>query len=342
MSTLIRVDDLPAPERLERWREALAQLRGGAAEVGSDHEDDFRFELRTSDLGAVRVSRVTAVPYWVRRPSRLIRESDPDLLTVGMLLHGDGILVQNDRECHVPPAAFTLYEGCRPYRLGIRGPGGTRPARALILNFPRALLPLPPGQLGRLLGVPMPATPGIGTLTSRLLVRLAEGMDHYRPVEAARLSTVALEVLATRLAHELDSEDHLPPETRTHALLARAHAFIQQHLGDPELSPGMIAAAHHVSLSYLHKLFQRDGATVAGWIRRCRLEACRRDLADPALAPRPVAAVAARWGFTSAAHFSQVYKAVYGMPPGEYRRWARLSPVSTDGQAVHGSASTVD
>ena len=40
-------------------------------------------------------------------------------------------------------------------------------------------------------------------------------------------------------------------------------------------------------------------------------------LSDPALANRPVAAVAARWGFTSAADFSRAFRAEHGMPPSE-------------------------
>jgi AraC-like DNA-binding protein len=63
---------------------------------------------------------------------------------------------------------------------------------------------------------------------------------------------------------------------------------------------------------------------VAGWIRARRLERCRHDLADPGMAARPVAAIAARWGFTSAADFSRVFRAAHGVPPAEYRRFARV------------------
>ncbi len=58
---------------------------------------------------------------------------------------------------------------------------------------------------------------------------------------------------------------------------------------------------------------------MSGWIRARRVEGCRRDLVDPAQAARPVAAVAARWGFSSAIHFSRVFRATYGVPPHEYR-----------------------
>jgi AraC-like DNA-binding protein len=46
----------------------------------------------------------------------------------------------------------------------------------------------------------------------------------------------------------------------------------------------------------------------------------RRDLLDPALAARPVSAIAARWGLVDPAHFSRAFRAAYGVPRLEYRR----------------------
>jgi AraC-like DNA-binding protein len=188
--------------------------------------------------------------------------------------------------------------------------------------FPPSLLPFPRSRLGRLAAVRIPASAGLGDLTARFLLQLARNIDHYSPAEAARLSTAALEVLATRLARELDACGWVTPEARRHALLTTVQAFIQQHLGDSELSPAMIAAAHHISLRSLHQLFHDEGLTVAGWIRRRRLECCRRDLSDPGLASRPIAAIARSWGFSGAADFSRAFRAAHGLPPSEYRRSA--------------------
>ncbi|MEV4179337.1 helix-turn-helix domain-containing protein [Nonomuraea sp. NPDC049709] len=60
--------------------------------------------------------------------------------------------------------------------------------------------------------------------------------------------------------------------------------------------------------------------TVSAWVRRRRLERCRQDLRDPAQQDRPVAAIGARWGFLSAAHFSRAFRDAYGVSPGESRR----------------------
>ena len=316
-STLIGTDDLAAGERFEFWLEALSR-----AFVPMDtHTDDqagFRGRLRSGGLGAVRVNLMTAAPHGVRRTPRLIRRADPDLLKILMPLRGTIVFGQDGRQARLGPADLVVYDTRRPF--WGRTVGRVDTLQALTFLFPRSLLPLPPGELQRLTAVRLPAGHGVGALTSRFLLQLARNLDHYSPAEATRLSTAALQVLATRLAGELDGDAWVAPETHRRALLLRVHAFIQQHLGDPDLSPPAVAAANHISLSYLHKLFQGQGATVAGWIRQRRLEACRRDLADPALASRPAAAIAARWGFTHPGHFSRVFKATYGLTPGEYRR----------------------
>jgi transcriptional regulator GlxA family with amidase domain len=108
--------------------------------------------------------------------------------------------------------------------------------------------------------------------------------------------------------------------TRESALLARVQSFALGRLGDPTLTPAALAAAHHISVRTLHRLFRSDNSTVAGWIRHHRLEACRRALLDPALSDRSVQGVAAGWGFTNATHFSRLFKATYGLTATEYRQ----------------------
>ena len=119
----------------------------------------------------------------------------------------------------------------------------------------------------------------------------------------------------------------MPAESREQTLLLRLHAFIEQHLGDADLTPGLVAAAHFISVRYLYRLFETQGTTVAAWIRFRRLERCRADLGDPAFGVVPVSAIAARWGLPDSAHFSRLFRRTYGQPPAEYRR-SRLLPLS--------------
>lgn len=336
MRNLICTDDLPAPDRLAFWREEVMPQTWVPLECGVEDGQRFQAWLHSSDLGVIQVNVITSTPLHVRRTPRLIRRAAPDLLKVVLALDGRGRpeIVQDGRHAQLGQGDFALYDTTRPFEVRAAGDGvGT----AVTLHFPRSLLPLPEREVTRLTAVPIRADSGLGRLTSQFLRQLAAGVDRYRPAEATRLATAALEILAARLAHELDDGRALPPETHQRALLARVHAFIEEHLGDRDLSPRTVAAAHYVSVRYLHKLFSEQAQTVAGWIRTRRLERCRRDLSDPALAVQPVAAIAARWGFASAAHFSQLFKSAYGLPPQEYRRQAQqhLGP----GENGHGAAT---
>ncbi|MFF5535924.1 helix-turn-helix domain-containing protein [Streptomyces cinerochromogenes] len=187
------------------------------------------------------------------------------------------------------------------------------------LEVPKALLPLPRGQVDKAARLRLSAQTGFGSLLAHLLTQLASGTDSYAPADGPRLGTVVVDLLSALIAHALDSDSSLPPETRRQTLFPRIRAFVLGHLNDPGLTPPAIAAAHHISTSYLHRLFQQQGLTVSGWIRRQRLEHARRDLADPALRGTPVHVIASRWGFPQAADFSRAFRNAYGMPPKDDR-----------------------
>jgi AraC-like DNA-binding protein len=128
-----------------------------------------------------------------------------------------------------------------------------------------------------------------------------------------------LDLLTAALADRLDRAPAVPADARRRVLLTRIHGFTEARLPDPGLNPAVVAAAHHISLRYLHRLFESHEHGVASVIRQRRLERCRVDLLDPTLAGRPAAAIGARWGFASPAHFNRVFREAYGLPPGAYR-----------------------
>jgi AraC-like DNA-binding protein len=98
-------------------------------------------------------------------------------------------------------------------------------------------------------------------------------------------------------------------------------ASIEEHLGDPEITPEMIAKINFVSTSYLHKLFHKyEGVSMGSWVRAVRLRRCHRDLTDPALADRKIIEIASDWGFPTASHFSRAFRSTYGYSPRELRR----------------------
>jgi len=102
-------------------------------------------------------------------------------------------------------------------------------------------------------------------------------------------------------------------------MLPRIMTFVDEQLHDPHLSPTSIAAAHHISVSYLHRLFKDHDTTLWAWVRRERLDRARRDLADPRLLHLPVHRIAARWGYRDHATFTRAFRAAFGVPPRTFR-----------------------
>jgi AraC-like DNA-binding protein len=152
-------------------------------------------------------------------------------------------------------------------------------------------------------------------------------------VTGARLSTIVLDLLTTALTESLGHGGSRAP-TAPESLRFQVHAFIEEHLQDRGLTIASIAAANHISVRTLHRLFVAEETTVAGWIRRRRLERCRKDLVDPTLRHLAVSTIAARWGMPESAHFSRLFRREYGVPPTEYRTFCLSS--GTGGQA-HGT-----
>lgn len=101
--------------------------------------------------------------------------------------------------------------------------------------------------------------------------------------------------------------------------------YIEQRLGEPDLSPESIAAAFHITLRYLHRLFDTEADTLARYIRRRRIEECARALASPLQRGRSISSIAYDYGFSSLAHFSKVFREHYGVSPSDYRQSALVS-----------------
>ncbi|MFJ3629139.1 helix-turn-helix domain-containing protein [Streptomyces albidoflavus] len=280
--------------------------------------ETFRATVRSLDLAAVNVAELTASASEVVRTPRLVRQADPELSSVLVPLRGRVGLGQAGRETVLGPRELALYDSSRPFELRL-APGGES-AALLRAHVPRALLDLPAGRLDGLLATALDGRAGVGGLLTQFLAGTAAVSAAYSTGDLARLGTVALDLLRAVLAHHLDAEDAVPEDSHRRALLLRIEAFVQRNLHEPQLSPAAIAAAHHISLSHLHRLFAGRDTTVAAWVRRQRLQRARRDLADPALGAVPVHHIAARWGFRDHSTFTRAFRGAYGMAPREYRR----------------------
>lgn len=239
---------------------------------------------------------------------------------------GEFTYAEDRRQISCGPGDVLVHDSSRPFALRATSEHG--PVSAVGIEIPKAMVALPRDRVDRVSGLRADGRAGMGALLAGVLTQLATEPGSYRPADTPRLAVVATELVTALFAHALDADAATPPpESHRTVLTLRIKAFIREHLGDPGLTRDTIAAAHHISTSYLHRLFQDDsngaGPGVTAWIRHQRLEAARRDLADPAWNDVPIHRIAARWGFTRHADFTRAFRGAYRMPPREHRRIAQ-------------------
>ncbi|WP_061289256.1 helix-turn-helix domain-containing protein [Herbidospora cretacea] len=302
---------VPAKERLDFWQDVVSTAFVPLEAVFP--EKRFEGKLRATTLGSLDVIDVDTTAHAALRTPRLVSAAPSDTLKLGLVVTGRGRLEQSGRQVVVRTGEMAVYDTGRPYALGF-----DEPTRLVVLMFPRTMLGLSHDHVDRLTGTPIPGDTGIGALVAPFLLRLAGRLDEVEARGGARLAANVVDLISTMLADRLELAP-ADPDAARRAMLLRITAYMEGHLGDPGLDPARIAAAHHISTRYLHKLFSGEGTTVAAWIRERRLERCVRDLRDPLLAGRPVSAIGAHWGFPDASHFSRLFKAAYGLSPRDYR-----------------------
>lgn len=280
--------------------------------VTSDRSDNFSGRLRVADTNDVHFCEVSAGQHLVERTPELIARADRHFYKLSLQLSGVGILIQDNREAVLQPGDMAIYDTHRPYSLCFEDQFSN-----LVTMFPQHLIDLPVDLVGQLTAVTMSGKDWLPSTVAPFLAQLAVNLTSLTGPSGSRLAQTAIDLVTALLTNQLD----LTPETSSGhpALAKRIFAYIEAHLGSADLNPARIAAAHYISTRHLHGIFHEQGVTVSSWIRTRRLERCRRDLLDPLLAERTVAAIASRWGLLDAAHFSRVFKAAYQESPSDLR-----------------------
>jgi AraC family transcriptional regulator, positive regulator of tynA and feaB len=104
-----------------------------------------------------------------------------------------------------------------------------------------------------------------------------------------------------------------------------------------DLTPAAIADAHGISVRTAHRLYEATGETLGGYIRGRRLEAAYDQVVAGA---EPISAIARRWRFASASHFTRAFRARYGAAPTELRGCAAARPLTAARPVVDEPALT--
>ena len=317
MARLLQLPVTATFDAAEPWRVNLGAAFQDLVPQAVDGEPAPRGSLSGARLGPVGVFTVSGTPQIVQRTTSAARRSPGDLIKVCVQLSGQATVQQDGHEVTLDPGELAVYDTGRPYQIRLDGAW-----TCAVMALPRDAIGLPASDLDRWMHRVYPATHGPGSVLSHFVVSTVAERGHPGAAAAAKLGEAGSTLLAGTLLDDGDlAHADAADDMRAHVI-----GYVRAHLSDPGLSRSSIAAAHHMSARTLDRLFADQPWSVSGLIRHERLEAVRRDLEDPSLRHRGVAALAARWCFFDAAHFSRVFRQNYGCPPSQTRPGAGRRP----------------
>jgi AraC-like DNA-binding protein len=168
------------------------------------------------------------------------------------------------------------------------------------------------------------ASPLSGQLSGHLRILLRDADSVSRGPAATMVGQATTDLVRAVLISAIDEEPFRHDGWRE-SLTTVTKSYIAQHLADPSLGAERIARAMSVSVRQLYKSWESEPCPLGQWILERRLEAARDALTSPRGRNQTIAAVARRWGFADATHFSRRFRLAYGMSPREWRHGCRGS-----------------
>ncbi|MGY1636302.1 helix-turn-helix domain-containing protein [Geodermatophilus sp. SYSU D00742] len=306
---------LPPEHRVEAFRVAFGQASVPCSIEHLGPPAQVRTRMHLWRYGRADLFSTDSSGFRLVRTPRHVRQEDPPVVALAVQWGGVGRFTQFGADQAVGTGELMLNDLRAPYAFSWSGTGGSRAFQ------------VPSDQLGLSPDVVRAAAPRLRAsplhdLVRDHLVRMAGDADRLAGDPAAGILGTATTELVRALLVSAAAPDRLVAGVRAETMATRVLAYARQHLTDPELTPGRIAAAHNVSVRQLYKVCAEAGVSLEQWVIEQRLEAARAELASPAGRRRSIAAVARGCGFSDPSHFARRFRAAYGTTPREWQRSA--------------------
>jgi AraC family transcriptional activator of tynA and feaB len=241
---------------------------------------------------------------------RAARRTERQDLSIVYAAEGAAQLDIGGRIIELRAGMFTITDSSKPMTLDI-----SSSFRHIYFIFPKSRMLSVFPFVEEFIGVPLGRDHGLLSFFLDHLSLIEHHLGTFEQTHAITVLNSTLDLLAMTLS-SLDAGRIATPRERQ---LSRLKAYIEARLRDADLDIPTIAADNGINVRYLHKTFAGTGVTVSNWVRKRRLEMCRRDFDATALARRSVTEIALRWGFNDMSHFSKAFKREFQMGPREYR-----------------------
>ncbi|MGA1495853.1 MAG: helix-turn-helix domain-containing protein [Rhodothermales bacterium] len=303
-------DEVEASDRFDAWHVALNDNYGGWSSVPT-LAPTFSAVVECGQVDAFRVIECVCDPCGgTRNRSDMVRDQD-EFVALQLVLQGREEVSISGEAYVLNPGDILVWDTTRPMSFRV-----VEQLHKLSVMLPlarlRNWLPNRWEDVRRVIQPQSTAARLLGSYLQALAPRRA--MDGFNNSDALIETTIGL------LVNALEPGQSRVAAQPRELQLERVRNYIDEHLTDPDLSPGHIAAANRISVRYLHWLFETLGTSVSQYVIRERLERCHRDLGNPLMAGRKVSDIAFSWGFNDVTHFSRRFRQEYGMSPRSFAK----------------------
>jgi AraC-like DNA-binding protein len=285
-------------------------------------------QLQSVNIDALVVARYDGSGYRIgrRRPDH-IRADHSDFFLLTIPLVGRVGICQDGRDIVFGEEEFALMATVRPFMSFLSGFKQSESFSTLQVRIPGPLMRQRAPNIDAVCSTSIDVCHGAGSIMKSVIdAALRYGPD-LSEQQARSFSAILIDVIANAALPVLEQTEFYKAERKTAKvnIRERAKRFILSNLSDPNLRVPAVANHCHVSLRYLHAAFAQTSESVEAFIKEVRLQQCRTVLRDASLRDRPIATLAAEWGFDDPAYFSNAYKTRFGIPPSHDRRLQQTS-----------------
>ncbi len=300
----------PEEQQFSYWREIICEAFVMLDPVLKANSTNFIGQVNSHYLYQTRKTNIFSRAQLINRRWEEIRRNPVDYYFANFQLEGSCVVRQDGEETLVNAGDFVIVDTTHPYFLDFR-----EDWRVLSFQIPRH-------QLASRLRAPRHATArtisgqtGLGLVATSYAksleqITLNSSMDVQESLSTSLNSVIALALGATL---EIQENDRLSIRD---AFRRAIEIYINDNLYDTSLSPDSIARRFGVSRRTLYNIFETSPFSISAMIREQRLLRIAKELQCPNHAN--ILAVALRWGFNDASHFSRLFKSRFGQSPRDF------------------------
>ncbi len=293
---------VPVEQRVTKWENAVANFLVPLEIQSSDLTVTGRMTRVSVDN--VSICHLSASAHFGVRNEELASGRGSDNYKIAIGTKGVVTVQQFGRKVVLRPGECAIYDTAEPYSVGSDVPFGV-----VVALISKNSLRVRPTEIARVAAQVLSGQDRDDM--RRTLLRCVSGGQPPVLGETffSSVSSLVRETPAFRVGdHGIDGD-----------LLRRSIEIIEGALHSERLGPDYVAALLGVSRRNLYNIFTPEYGPIATYIRAKRLERARMFLASAENKDTPIVDVAFESGFPDPAHFSRLFRGVFGLTPSEFR-----------------------